>query len=145
PAAALLAQRPAHAGSGRGELALEPAIEDAREVTTGDVLGGDLEARIHPRLDGPLAEQLRAEGVDGADPRNLELRKRVLEATALVARACRILPAAFDGCTQPQLQLAGGGVGEGDGHHAFEPCASARQRFEHAAAEGRRLSGPRVP
>ena len=56
-----------------GERLLEPAVEGAPEERAGDVLGRDLEERIDPRLDRPLAEEIAAEGVNRADPRLLEL------------------------------------------------------------------------
>src|SRR5262249_21160101 len=75
-AANLLAQRTPHTRAGLGELALKPAIEDAAEQASCDVLGRDLELRIDPGLHRPLAEQLGAERVDGADAGHLELRER---------------------------------------------------------------------
>ena len=139
PAADLLAERAPDSGTGRGELCLEPAIEDPCEEPTGDVVGSDLELRVDPRLDGSLAQQLRTEGVDRADARRLELRQRLLQARPLRRRATGLVAPALDGVAQPELQLAGGRVGEGDRDHAVEPRATARERRQHAAHQRRGL------
>ena len=110
PAADLLAERAPDSRTGRGELRLEPAIEDPSEEPTRDVVGSDLELRIDPRLDRSLAQELRTEGVDGSDASRLELRQRLLQARSLRRRATWLVPPALDGVAQPQLQLAGGRV-----------------------------------
>src|SRR5262249_50953582 len=113
-----LAKRAAHTRPRVGELVLEPALEDAREVTARDVLGRHLESRIHPGLDGSLAQQLGTEGVNGPDARHLELGKRVLEPPAVLGRSGRVLSLALDRGAEAELQLTRRRVGEGDGHHA---------------------------
>ena len=79
-----LTQCTAYPGSRVGELALEPALENAGEVPARNVLGRHLELWIDSRLHRPLAQQLGAERVDGADACDLELGQRLLEPAAFV-------------------------------------------------------------
>ena len=62
-----------------GKLLLQPAIEDAGEQSRGLCFGQDAEQRVDAGLDGPLAEQVRAEAVDRRDVRLLELPQSGIE------------------------------------------------------------------
>src|SRR5262249_62302010 len=105
PSAPLLAQPAPDALTRRCQLPLEPAIEDAREQAARHIVGGHLELRINPRLHRPLAQQLGAECVDGADARDLELRQGVPQVLTLGRRSALVLTVALDRRTQAELQL----------------------------------------
>src|SRR6185503_13078346 len=71
PPAAACRAAPRRGGAvrtGARKLGLEPAAERAVEQWARDVVGRDLEARIHAGLDRTLAQQVGTERVDGADP-----------------------------------------------------------------------------
>ena len=77
--------------------------------------GQHREQRIDARLDRPLAQQVGAEAVDGADVRFLERLQRLVQACRAARRSgapARAL--AFERFAQPQLQLAGRLLGERD-------------------------------
>ena len=75
-------QRPAHALGRIRQLLLEPSAERIVEQPRRRRLGEHFEQRIDARLDRPLAQQIGAEAVDGADVRLLESRERCVEQRA---------------------------------------------------------------
>src|SRR5439155_4153491 len=109
-------QDTAHAGSRARELGLEPASEGALEERARDVVGRHFEARIDSGLDRHLAQQIGAEGMDGADPRFFEPRQRLLEPLAGGGRTRGVEARAFDLGTEAKLELAGRRLGEGNRH-----------------------------
>src|SRR5207245_375295 len=132
------AEDAAHRLAGIRERLLEPAVEGAVEEALGHVPGRHPEERVDARLDRPLAEQVGAERVDRADARLLERAERVVERLG-GPRASRLL----DRLPEPELQLAGRGIGEGDRHHLVEPGAAGGQERDHAGHQLGRLPRPR--
>ena len=123
---------------------LEPGAEGARVQPVGLRLGQHGEERIDARLDRPLAEQFRAEAVDGVDVRLLERLERVLETRRRARRsACgrdrRAL--LLERLAQAQLQLAGGLFGERHGDDLVHRRAAGREHAEDAVDELGRLAG----
>ena len=94
--------RAAPAASGR------TLVEEARRGG----LGQHLEERIDAGFDRPLAQQVGAEAVDGADVRLLETGQRVDRAACASPERGRGAARAIEPLAQPQLQLAGGLLGE---------------------------------
>ena len=105
-------------GGGRGQAALDPAAKDAGEDAQGVGLREFLEDRIDARLHGAAAQQLRAEGVDGADEGAVQAARRFGQAPADVGIEFAGA-AAFQLVADAQFHVAGGGVGEGDRHDGF--------------------------
>src|SRR5207248_9436753 len=64
------AQRSPDAFARCRELALEPGIEGLVEQRRSRLARGQVEERVDARLDRPLAQEVGAEGVDGADLRD---------------------------------------------------------------------------
>ncbi len=79
-------QGAAQSGSALGELLLEPGAESAFVDTRGLLVGELFESRIDDRFHGPLAQNLRAEGMDGADGGFFQMFQRVFDICALVRR-----------------------------------------------------------
>ena len=73
------AQRTAHALGWILEPVLEPLTERPVEEPLGAGLGEDLEAGVHAGLDGTLAQEVRAEAVDGGDVRLFEVLEGFVE------------------------------------------------------------------
>ena len=69
--------------------AAAPSRERLVEQPLGVAFGQHLEQRIDRRLDRPLAQQIGAEAVDGADVRLFELLDRAVRAARAVARRRR--------------------------------------------------------
>ena len=129
---------------GSARTRLEPALESLVGKSLGLVLGSNLEQRIDPGLDRPLAEKIAAEGVDRADARELEFLERASSRSRCSRRCFRSGP--LDLAAEAQLHLAGGLLGEGDRDDAVERAdARADQRDDAAdqrgglAGSGRRL------
>ena len=120
-------------GGGRGEAALDPTAKDAGEDAQGVGLGEFLEDRIDARLHGAAAEELRAEGVYGADEGAVQAARgfgeAFLDGGVEFARA-----AAFQLVTDAQFHVAGGGVREGDRHDGFHRRAGGDD-FDDAVHE----------
>ena len=76
--------------------------------------------------------------MNGADARLLELAERVVERLG-GPRASRLL----DRLPEPELQLAGRRIGEGDRHHVVEPGAAGGQERDHAGHQLGRFARPR--
>src|SRR4029434_3539883 len=72
-------QRPAHALWRRGQHGLKPRAKCLVEQALGLTLGQHAEERIDRRFNRPLAKQVRAEAVNRADVRFLEILNRVVE------------------------------------------------------------------
>src|SRR5262249_42248046 len=88
-------QEAAHALGRVGERRLEPGGEGLADQPVGLLAGRDLEQRIDAGGYRLLAQEVRAERVDGADARGLQLGERVVE------------PGGLELGTQPQLQIPG--------------------------------------
>src|SRR5205807_167862 len=86
------------------ELRLEPAREGAREEHARHVVGRDAEERVHAGFDRPLAQQLGAEGVNGADARGLELRQGGAKARLALGWTVGRLARALERRPEPKLQ-----------------------------------------
>ena len=78
---------------GRQQLAVQPCPERPRRRCARPGLVQHDEERIDARLDRPLAQQVRAKRVDGADVRLFEVPQRVLERGQRRRVACRPLRA----------------------------------------------------
>ncbi len=122
------AQETAQALARRSERLLEPSIEGAFEQFAGHVVGCDLEHRIDARIDRPLAQEIGAKRMDRADTRLLELAERTGEPLAFAGGARGVAARALDLGAQPQLELAGGLLGERHRHDSAKLGAPARQR-----------------
>src|SRR5690606_34779248 len=81
--AALAPQDAAHALRRAREHELKPRRERAGDQLALLLVAEHVEGRIDAGLHRPLAQQIGAEGVDGADARGLELGERGLEALPL--------------------------------------------------------------
>ena len=101
------------------ELQLHPRpkgpLVDPRRL----LLGKLFEARIDHRLHGALAQDLRAERMNGADRGFLQMLQRILDVDSLGWTGRRI-PSAVQILPQPQLQFARGLVGERHGNDAID-------------------------
>ena len=100
-----LAQQAAHARRRVRQRALEPPIEDAVVEPARLLLGCDLEARVDARLQRPLLQQVRAEAVDRADVRFLELEEPPVEPRAH-ARVGELGTRPLELAPETELQLA---------------------------------------
>ena len=92
------AQRSPHAFGRVVELALQPVGERLVEEPRRLPFGEHGERRVDARLDRPLAQQVGAEAVDGADVRFLEALHGALEARRAVAGRRR--PRACSSCSR---------------------------------------------
>jgi hypothetical protein len=90
-----------------GQRPLPPGIEGRLEQTLLLVLGRHLEQGVHTGLHGPGAQQIRAEGVDRADVRLLQLLERRLEPHAPRGLDPGLRAGALDLRAEPELHLAG--------------------------------------
>ena len=125
-------------GGGRGEAALDPTAKDAGEDAQGVGLREFLEDRIDARLHRAAAQQLRAEGVDGADEGAVQAARRVGE--ALLDGGVEFAgAAAFQLVADAQFHVAGGGVREGDRHDGFHRRAGGDD-FDDAVHQRRGLA-----
>lgn len=88
-----------------------------------------LEARIHAGLNGVLAQQAGAKGVDCADARAFQRLAKV--------PAARLL----EGCRQPVFHLGRRVFREGDGQNAAELHFSAEHAAPHTLHQHARLAG----
>ena len=122
-------------GRGRGQAAFDPTAKDAGEDAQGVGLREFLEYGIDARLHGAAAQQLRAEGVDGADEGAVEAARRFGETAAGVGIEFAGA-AAFQLVADAQFHVAGGSVGEGDRHDGFHRRAGGDD-FDDAVHEGR--------
>src|SRR5438093_931367 len=84
------------------QVRLEPVVI----APPGDLLRGDLEQWVDARLDGPFAQQVRAERMDRADARFLELRESGRETLANLRRDGLSHARFLDGGAQAELQLS---------------------------------------
>ena len=137
----LAAQQPAHAHRRVRDGALEPGVESLVEEALLLLAGGHLEDRIHLRLHRPLAQQVGAEGMDGADRRCFQPLQGRGEPVALF-RACS-RPRHFQIRPKPELHLAGGEIGEGDRENAIERGAPAAHQGDDARHQLGGLAGAR--
>ena len=107
------------------EALLDPALEDAGEDAQGVGLGQFLEYRIDAGFHGAAAQQLRAEGVDGADEGAVE-RAGGVGQQALADFGVELGGAALlEFVADAELHVAGGGVGESDGDDGFDMVPAA--------------------
>ncbi len=83
-AAAPSAKKSPHAFGRVANGPLEPRVECFPEDPVLRIAGGDLERWIDAGIDGPLAQEIRAEGVDGADRCDLQLAQGVGESLLLL-------------------------------------------------------------
>ena len=139
----LNARRSPSGGVGQGRL--EPGVEGLPENRLG--VRQHLEAGIDLRLHRPLAQQVGAEPVDGADLGFLEMGDGVLDVLG-AGRARRRVPAgrrrstrALKPLPQAQLQLAGGLLGERHGEDLADLGRARRQHVDDAGDQLRRLPG----
>ena len=123
-----------------GELLLQPAPERVVEQPRRRRLGQDLEERVDAGLHRPLAEQLGAESMDGADVRFFQPGQRGIEQTAGGPAGDRG-PLTIETFAQSQLQLARGFFREGHGDDLVDRGASFREDANDAAHELGRLAG----
>src|SRR5581483_3170154 len=132
-------QDAADAGMRVRELALEPAVEERARL----VLGRDLEERIDAGLDGPLVQEVGAEGVDRPDARELELRERPVEIRPLVGARRGAVAGALDRRSQAELHLARRLLGEGEGDDPLQLRRARPDESEDPRDERGRLAGSR--
>ena len=124
-------QRPAHALGRIRQLLLEPSAERIVEQPRRRRLGEHFEQRIDARLDRPLAQQVGAEAVNGADVRFFQRLSAPHRAgDAVRRRSCDRRAFAIEPLAQSQLQFAGGLLRERDGDDLVDRRSrpSARMR-----------------
>jgi hypothetical protein len=138
----LAAQEPADPLGWIVEGLLEPVVEHLLEQGGRLLLGHDHEARVDDRLDRPLAQDVGAEPVDGADAGQLQLSERAIEPGLLLGRGVRRAALAIDLGAQAQLHLAGRLVGEGDRDDAFQLRPPGPDERQDAPDQRRGLAGP---
>ena len=145
------AQRAAHAFRRIRQLFLQPAAERLVEQPPGRGLGEDLEQRVDPGFDRPLAQQVGAEAVNRADVRFLEPLERLVEPGPPLGAGRRGRARAIETLAKPQLQLAGrllrerhrddlADVGAPFGEDRDDPA----DELGRLAGAGRRLDDQRV-
>jgi uncharacterized protein (DUF433 family) len=127
-------------GVGLGHAGVEAGVPGVLEDALAGDLGGHLEAGVEAGLERALAEQARGEGVDGGDGGALQVEGCGLEALALLV-FLRCVDRGLDLFSQPELQLARGLLGEGDGDDAVERGAAGADEGEDAADEDGGLAG----
>ena len=88
-AEARTAQRALDAFGWIGELLFQPPVKGFIVHTRRLCLGQHCEQRIDARFDRPLAEEIGAKTVNGADLRLFEPAERAVEPVALSGSACR--------------------------------------------------------
>src|SRR6185436_7991989 len=98
----------------------EPQIEGVGEDALALTVRQRLEARIHACVHGALPQQLRAKAVDRADACFLQALQRILERAVSLAAALFGAPRILDPGAEPEIQLAGGLLGERDRHEALD-------------------------
>ena len=107
-------QQAAHSGPRIFQRLLEPALERAVEKTDCDVFGRNLKCGIDARLDRPLAQQIRAERMNGSDACFFEVFECVRQILLFrCGEGGLVATCAIDLLAQSQLQLTGGFFGEG--------------------------------
>ena len=133
---------PQHAANafGRiGEHPLEPAIKGFVRKGLRFLVGGNLEQRIDPGLDGTLVKKVAAKGVDRTDARQLKFLEGAIEAGALfgpgVGAGC------FDSAAKMELGFPGRFLCEGDRDDALQRTNAGTDEPYNAPNEGSRLSG----
>ncbi len=104
-------------------------------------VGQDRERRIDARLDRPLAQEIGAEGVDGADVRFFEVMHGVVEERARGGVRRRLRARSLELFAQAQLQLAGGLFAERDRDDLADRGALVLDQRDDAADELGRLAG----
>ena len=124
-----------------GQLLLQPAVERLVEEPRRRRFGEHREQRIDARLDRPLAQQLGAEAVDGADVRFLESLERSSSRVRRVGIGAGIRARPLEPLAQPQLQLAGRLLGERDRDDLADVRAPLGQDREDPVDELGRLAG----
>ena len=124
-------QRAAQPGCAFAELALHPGAKGAFVDAGGLLFGEFFEGRIDDGFHRPLAQNLRAKGMDGSDGGFFQMFERVLDVGAFGgsfgrdARAVEFL-------AQAKLQFAGGFVGERDRDDMADGGEAARQHGDDA-------------
>ena len=122
------------------ENALQPPLERLVGQHRRLFVVEHCEHRIDAGLDGPLAEEIAAEGVDCADAGKLQFLERAVEPGALFRRRVRSRPLDLE--AQPQLHLAGRFLRVGDRDGARERATAVSDQPDNAADQRRRLAGP---
>ena len=142
-------ERPPEPFSRVRQLLVQPADKRLVEDLIGLRFGEDGKRRVDARFDRPLAQELGAEPVDGADVRILEVVHRVAETSCLPC-ACRTGRVAvgrqrraplFELLANAQLQLAGGFFAEGDRHDLANLGAAGLDQADDARHELGGLAG----
>jgi hypothetical protein len=99
-----------------GKLLLQPAIECVAEHPLGSGFRQDIEERIDACFHRPLAEEIGAESVDGADVRLLQARERSVQPDAHGRSRGSLRANMVEVLAQPQLQLPRGLLSERHRH-----------------------------
>ena len=120
---------------------MQPRRKRFFEQPIGLRVGQHRKRRIDARFDRPLAQQLGAEAVDGADLRLFEVMHGGVEQAAGVRVGRGLLPRALELFAQAQLQLAGGLFAERDGHDLADRGALVRDQRDDAADQLGGLAG----
>ena len=113
--------------SGGSRSVLQPGAKGTRVQRVGLGIGEDGEHRIDAGFDGPLAEDVGAESVNGVDVRVFE---RFRPARDVQPRRLKPAPFRSRAPRETRLQLAGCLLGEGDGDDLLisaRPVASTRR------------------
>src|SRR5262249_34941702 len=105
------------------ELTLQPVAEDFAVEPLGLPFRERRELRIEPRRDRSLAQEVRAEAVNRADVRLLEIRERCVEMAMHGVRG-RARALDFETGAQTELQFAGRFLGERHGDDAIDRRAA---------------------
>ena len=110
----------------------EPGVKGSVEQHASILLGRHLEQWVDARLDGPLANQVGAEGVNSAQPGGLHVAQRGVQTPPDLVAGDGFGPGPLDLRPQAELQFACGLFGEGQGHHPIERAFPGDQRRYHA-------------
>ena len=122
---------------------LHPAAPEPPLQLLPRLVGDLLEVRVERDLERALAEQPRAEGVDGTEEGAVELAQRTLVARPLVARGIALAKRALETHLESLAQLVRRLARE---RHRREPLhrRASPHVLHHSAHERRRLAGARA-
>ena len=140
----------AKSGRRRAQLRLAPAPEGLPVETRGFDLRKILEGGIDLGLNRAFAQDLSAEGVNGANARLFQACEGLLEIPHFefpipsLRRYASLRPKLSQGpvqlLSQAQLQFAGGLAREGDGHHTLDGGESLPEHRHHPVHQLRRFA-----
>ena len=127
---------------------LQPAVEHLPEQALRAAVVENLEPGVDAGLHGALPQQVGAECVDGADLRLLQVGDGLVEAPVALGGGGvgpgrgGVPPGLLERSSKPQLQLARGLLGEGDGQDLVHGGAPGREHLDDALHQDAGLPRP---